>query len=75
MLTPSEAALTFSDTAHDIECLIDTDDGREIPVLASAAPIHNDDGTIWAVVSRIPGHHGTEGSEQAQGRVRFRCFA
>jgi signal transduction histidine kinase len=26
-------------------------DGQEIPVLASAAPIHNDDGTIWAVVS------------------------
>lgn len=50
-LSPSEAALTFGDTAEDIECLIDTDDGREIPVLASAAPIHNDDGTIWAVVS------------------------
>jgi len=50
-ISPSEAALTFGDTAQDIECVIDAGDGREVPVLASAAPIHNDDGTIWAVVS------------------------
>jgi PAS domain S-box-containing protein len=50
-IAPSEAALTFGDVAEDIECVIEADDGREIPVLASAAPIHNEDSTIWAVVS------------------------
>ncbi len=51
MLTPTEISLTFGEVANDVECVIVKSDGREIPVLASAAPIHDDSGSVVAVVS------------------------
>jgi signal transduction histidine kinase len=50
-LIPTEAALTFGDTMTDVECIVTTADRRRVPVLASAAPILNDDGSTWAVVT------------------------
>lgn len=51
MLTPTEISLTFGEVANDVECVILRSDGREISVLASAAPIHDDYGSVVAVVS------------------------
>ncbi|MBX3070236.1 MAG: GAF domain-containing protein [Thermomicrobiales bacterium] len=51
ILSPTERALTFGESANDVECLIERSETDKIPVLASAAPIRDDEGTVVAVVS------------------------
>ncbi len=50
-ISPTERALTFGESANDVECVIRTGDDTAIPVLASAAPIRDERGEVVAVVS------------------------
>ncbi len=51
ILSPIERALTFGESANDVECRITLSDDAFIPVLASAAPIRDEEERVIAVVA------------------------